>query len=407
VSATTPRIQRPAPAEDPYAVAERRQAARALLRRPLLTADGHADDFRLVRRHREELARLFADGLGYRLVVEPTTARLFKSGLGRDGTRGLRKRSSKTDSPFTPRAYALLCLTVAALTRCKDQLLIDELVAQVRSAAADAPLDLDLDAMADRRALLAVIRALVDLGVLRERDGSLDRWAEDRRVQSLLDVSRERLRLLVAAPLSAATSPDELLDRAALPSAAGGARVAVRRRLVESPVLSVSDLTEEQAEWWGKNRNREREWFRERLGVDLELRAEGALAVDPDTELSDVEFPGGGSARHFALLLVERLATALRDPARDAELSARTWRAAPPEVVDTAAVAVVAAYGKGFRKDHREDQALLRAEAVDVLTGMGLVRVEADGTWLVHAAAARYATAPALVTQRSLFDEGD
>lgn len=401
------RIQRPAPAEDPYAAAERRQAARALLRQPLLTADGQAEGFRLVRRHRDELTRLFADGLGYRLVVEPATARLFKTGLGRDGTRALRRRTSKSDSPFTPRAYALLCLTVAALTRCKDQLLIDELVAQVRSAAADAGLDVDLDAITDRRAFLAAIKALIDLGVLRERDGDLDRWAEDRQAQSLLDVSRERLRLLLAAPLSSATSPDELLDRAALPSAAGGARVAVRRRLVESPIVSVSDLTDEQAEWWGKNRNREREWFHERFGVDVELRSEGALAVDPDGELSDVEFPGGGSAKHFALLVVERLATALRDAARDAEPSSRTWRAAPRELVDATASAVIARYGKGFRKEHRESQAVLRADAVDVLTGMGLVRVDPDGTWQVHAAAARYATAATVVAQRSLFDEGE
>jgi uncharacterized protein (TIGR02678 family) len=401
------RIQRPAPAEDPYAVAERRQAARALLRRPLLTADEQAEEFRLVRRHRDELTRLFAEGLGYRLVLEPTTARLFKSGLGRDGGRGLRRRLSKTDPLFTPRPYALLCLTVAALTRCKDQLLIDELVAQVRSAAADAGLDVDLDAIADRRAFVAAIKALVDFGVLRERDGELDRWAEDRRAQSLLDVSRERLRLLVAAPLSSATSPDELLDRAALPSAAGGARVAVRRRLVESPVMSVVDLTDEQAEWWGKNRNREREWLQDRFGVDVELRAEGAMGVDPDGELSDIEFPGGGSAKHFALLLVERLAAALRDAAREADPASRTWRAASRDLVDATAAAIVARYGKGFRKEHRESEARLRADAVELLTGMGLVRVDPDGTWHDHAAAARYATAATVVAQRSLFDEGE
>lgn len=404
---TATRIQRPAPAEDLYAVAERRQAARALLRRPLLTADEQAEEFRLVRRHRDELTRLFADGLGYRLVVEPTTARLFKSGLGRDSGRGLRRRLSKSDAPFTPRAYALLCLTAAALTRCKDQLLIDELVAQVRSAAADAGLDVDLDAIADRRAFIAAIKALVDFGVLRERDGELDRWAEDRRAQSLLDVSRERLRLLVAAPLSSATSPDELLDRAALPSAAGGARVAVRRRLVESPVMSVVDLTDEQAEWWGKNRNREREWLQDRFGVDVELRAEGAMAVDPAGELTDVEFPGGGSAKHFALLLVERIAAALRDAAREADPASRTWRAAPPELVDGTAAGVIARYGKGFRKEHRESEPRLRADALEVLTGMGLVRVDQDGSWQVHAAAARYATAATVVAQRSLFDEGE
>src|SRR4051794_16980830 len=102
------RVERPVPAEDVHVTAERRRAARALLRRPLLHADGPgAEELRLARRHRAELERTFADGLGYRLVVEPGAARLFKTGLGRDATRPLLRRN---DKPFTPRGYALLCL---------------------------------------------------------------------------------------------------------------------------------------------------------------------------------------------------------------------------------------------------------------------------------------------------------
>ncbi len=302
-------------AEDAQAVAERRTALRALLLHPLMTADGpHAEELLLVRRHREHLQRLFAEGLGYRLVVEPKAARLFKAGLGRDASRPLRRKTSAgRGRPFGPRGYALLCLTMAALTRCPAQLLLDELVAQVRSAVADAGLHVDLDTVADRRALAAALAVLVELGVLVERDGDLARFADDASAQSLLDVRRDRLRLLVAAGLSGAQSPQDLLDAAALPSAAGGARVAVRRRLLESPVLSVSDLTADQAEWWSRNRNREREWLRDNAGLELELRAEGALAIDPEEQLTDVAFPGTGSARHAALLVLERLADAARE----------------------------------------------------------------------------------------------
>src|SRR6266545_337633 len=254
------RFGRPAEAEDPYAAGERRRAARALLRTPLLTAEGPAaDDFRLVRRHRDELTRLFAEGLGYRLEVESRVARLFKAGLGRDASRPLLRRGDRK-RPFSPRAYAMLCLTIAALTRSKDQLLVDELVAQVRSAAADARLDVDLDSYADRRALHAALTALIELGVLRERDhdgGGLERWAQDRNARSLLDVVRDRLRLLLARSFTGLGSAGDLLQTAALPSASGGARVAIRRRLVESPVLSVTELSDERAEWWQKNRNRE------------------------------------------------------------------------------------------------------------------------------------------------------
>ncbi len=346
---------------------ERRTALRALLLHPLLTADGpYADDLLLVRRHREHLQRLCADGLGYRLVVEPRVARLFKAGLGRDATRPLRKRTT-TARPFEPRAYALLCLALAALTRCPAQLLLDELVAQVRSAVADAGLAVDLDTVADRRALAAALGALLELGA----------------TQSLLDVRRDRLRLLVVAGLSGAEGPQDLLDTAALPSAAGGARVAVRRALVESPVLSTQDLTEDQAQWWRRNRPREAEWFRDHVGLELELRAEGALAIDPDETLTDVAFPGTGSARHAALLVLERLVGEVRD---DARISGLTWQPLPDGAVDRAVAAVVAEHGKGLRKAYA-DVALLRADVVEVLIGSGLLRRDA-----VHAAAARYGT---------------
>jgi uncharacterized protein (TIGR02678 family) len=401
------RVERPAPAEDVQVVAERRRAARALLRTPLLHADGpDADDLRLVRRHRGELERLFADGLGYRLVVDPGVARLFKTGLGRDATRPLRRRGGK---PFTPRMYALLCLTVAALGRGKPQLLVDELVAQVRSGAVDAGLDIDLDAIADRRALYAALSALVDLGVLHERDGDLEHWA-DQRTASLLDVRRDRLGLLVSAVLGGAEGPDDLIDSAALPSAAGGARVAVRRRLVETPVLSVDTLTTEQAEWWRRNRNREREWFADRLGLQVELRAEGAVGIDPDGDLTDVEFPGGGSGRRLALLLLDALVARLRPGAREAAAPERVWRRVEPADVAAVTAEVMAEWGAGLKREHRENADVAFAEARQVLVDFGLVRAEPDGGWLVHAAAARYAVSASLAEpagggQQSLFEE--
>jgi uncharacterized protein (TIGR02678 family) len=411
---TTTRIERPAPAVDHQAVAERTQAARSLLLHPLMTTRRpFAEELRLVRRHQSELVRLFAEGLGYRLVVEPGAARLFKAGLGRDSTRPLLKRSG---APFAPRAYALLSLTIAALTRGKAQLLIDELVSQVRSAAADAKIAVDLDSVADRRALYAALSVLVDVGVLSERDGDLEHWA-DRRTQSLLDVHREILSLLISAPLSSATSPEHLLDTAALPSAAGGARTAIRRTLVESPLLSVEDLDEAHADWWRRNRNREREWFRDRFGLDLELRAEGALAVDPEDELTDIVFPGKGATKHLALLLLEQLAGLARDghdtrgPADKTVGAAERdgWRVIPDVAVRSAASEVILLWGEGLRRAQREDPVSAAREALDLLCQLGLLRQSDDGgSWAVHAAAARYATRTTLAEasdsgERSLF----
>jgi uncharacterized protein (TIGR02678 family) len=380
-------VERPKPAEDPYAAAERRRAARALLCEPLLPGDGaSAEDFRLVRRHRTELARMFADGLGYRLVVDMGAARLFKPGLGRDPSRPLTRGSG---APFTPRAYAMLCLTLAALTQARQQLLVDELVAAIRSAAADAGLDVDLDQIGDRRALYAALVALIRYGVLHERDGDLERWTNDGRTLTLLDVRRDRLSLMVSAPLAGSSTPDELLVTAALPSAAGGARVAIRRMLTESPVMSVSGLSVEYAEWWRRNRNREREWFRDRFGLELELRAEGALAVDPEEELTDVSFPGGGSTRHFALLLLCALVGVTR--ARGADGPGRTWTQIPGDEVGRLSAEVFGTWSKWLKREHRERPGLVHEEALALLAALGLIDRDESGTLRVHAAAARYA----------------
>ena len=409
-------VVRPALAEDTQDAHERRLAARALLRRPLMpVGHGHDDDLRLIRRHRIALTRFFSESLGYRLTVDPSGARLFKTGLGRDGSRPLLR--GRAAVPFTPRAYAMLTLTIAALTRTKSQLLVDELVAGVRSTAVEAGIDVDLDAIGDRRALHAALMALVRFGALSERDGDLEHWAEER-TQSLLDVHRDILGLLVAAPLSTLDTVEDLLAPAKVSSAAGGARIATRRRLVESPVLTTADLEPDHAEWWARNRNREREWYLDQLGLSVELRAEGALALHPDEELSDIDFPGRGRTSHLALLLLEAIVDELR-PAGRSEVTSGTpaaWHPIGRGRVDELARQVLAEWSSGLRRDQREDPGAAVAESLRLLESVGLMR-RADGVdpdaWQVHVAACRYRPVARLAEASesgaaSLFDlEGD
>lgn len=391
-------VDRPEGERDAHQAAERRRVMRALLRRPMLHGlgdqadDTTREDLRLVRRHREEVTREFAHSLGYRLIVEASGARLVKAGLGRDASRPLRRptRGSLPGRVFTPSGYALLMLILAVLSRSPGQLLLDELVPLIRSAAADAQVDVDLDALPDRRDLAAALLVLVQLGVLAERDGDLEGWAEAPGTQSLLEVSRERLRLVLAVPLSSVAGPDDLLDAADLPAAAGGARIAVRRSLTESPVLSLTNLDDDQAAWWRRNRNREADWFAERLGLDLELRAEGALAVDPDEELTDLVFPGTGSVKHYALLLLSQLIDGMRGEVRQHDTPHRVWWPVDRAAVDEAHATTHATHRAALRRDHRDDATALLRGVEDVLSAVGLVRAGADG-WQVHAAAARYA----------------
>ena len=157
-------------------------------------------------------------------------------------------------------------------------------------------------------------------------------------------------------------------------------------------MLSTDELTDEQAEWWRRGRNREREWFRDRLGLDVELRAEGAVAVDPEGELTDVEFPGAGSARRLALLVLEGLAdrAAGRRP-RGRGGASGCGGGRGPELVAAVSAEVLATWGAGFKREYRDDAAAALAAARSVLVAAGLVRLDPDGAWLVHAAGARYA----------------
>ena len=96
-----------------HETAERRDAARALLRSPVLTAAEHPDELALVRRHATALKSSFATFLGYPLVVESSFARLVKAPLAPEAPTRAARRSS--GSLFHPRTYTYLALVCAGL----------------------------------------------------------------------------------------------------------------------------------------------------------------------------------------------------------------------------------------------------------------------------------------------------
>lgn len=185
-------------AHDVALAAERRAAARLLLAHPLVTSTGpHSDTFPLVRRHADWLAQRFQQVFGYRLLVEATYARLFKAGLGPGSGHRLERPS--TGTPFTPRTYACLTLALSVLVTAPEQILLSQLVADLRAAAVDAGIEItDTGRQAERRTLAAALRQLVDWGVLVETEGHVSALAEEREGEALLTVDREIARAVVA-----------------------------------------------------------------------------------------------------------------------------------------------------------------------------------------------------------------
>lgn len=372
--------------------AQRRAAARALLQFPMLTTRFHADDLKAVRHHGPALKNMFATMLGYPLVIEASFARLIKAPLSAHVPARAALRSS--GGPFTPRTYSYLALVCAGLLApgTGEQVLLSSVVEQLRSDAALVGVLVE-DTLADRRHFVAVIDLLVSWGVVEETAGSVAAWG-DRREEALLTVNRNLLPHLLARPLHAMTSPSQLVD--AVPEGAEQPRRTLRRKLAENPVVSREDLTDAERDVLSRERTDLSRMLEENFGLNLEVRAEGALAFDPDNEVTDVPFPGNGTVRQAALLLLDALIDVHRPtPGATSTVAGRavpgltcTW-----VEVDQALDELVERHNKAWSMQYVADPAHLRDDIVELLSGVGLVAATAEA-FVVHPAAARFRPNP-------------
>jgi uncharacterized protein (TIGR02678 family) len=363
--------------------AERRTAVRLLLRRPLVTPATHPDEFSLIRRHADELARQFNQVLGYRLTVEPGFARLHKAGLGQGSGRRLERGSG---APFTPRTYAYLALALAALVTAPEQLLLSEVVSRTRAMAAEAGIDLgEPNRATERRAFVAALKQLMAWHVLTEDEGSVESYAGDDDADALLTIDRELARHLVGGPVSQSATPADLIEKATDPGEAGP-RHRVRRLLVETPVVYVADLTEEERDWLRRSQRREQRILEDFTGLRAEIRAEGVALIDPEQELTDTQFPGTGTVAWAALLLVGRLVAELEPASGAADI------AIPEGRIEDHLRVLAEEHGKTWSRELTSAPALLNEAVLDLLHRMGLIRParSPQAGWLLTTAAARY-----------------
>ncbi|MPY95676.1 MAG: TIGR02678 family protein, partial [Acidimicrobiia bacterium] len=356
----------PTVADDPQAAVERRVAARHLLQRPLTCLEHDPDTFRLVRRHEVELDRWFTQRLGYRLHLGAETARLFKTTTVPAG-RPLRTAS---DRPFTQLEYVLLALVLASTAAGPTIVSLRDLVDQVRSAAAEAEVALAGDAT-ERRALVSVLRWMIDAGLAAELHARVDAYATDETADAVLKLRPDRIALVPLPRLAGVDDAEELL-------AEGERRAATRQwlraRLVEEPVLYREDVDEAE---WGELRRRlgeEGRMLDEMFGLVVEARAEGVAVIDPTGVLADRRFPAGGTLGHAALLLI-------------GELEGRAWASAD-ELVATAAG--LASRNPRWSNDLVAAPERLARKVVDLLVELRLAEVGPAGEMRLRPAANRF-----------------
>lgn len=356
---------------------ERERALRALLMRPLIAS--RDPDLELVRRHAEYLRDWFGREAGWNLQVERQCARLYKRpAMFTDFTRGLPE--------FDRERYALLCLACAVLERAESQITLRALGERLLESAADPELasrgfTYTLASARERRALVAVCRLLLELGVLARVAGDEEAYV-NQSGDVLYDVHRRVLARLpsgtAGASLIAATQPDldfdgrlSALNDEYVPDSPESRRTALRfrlaRRLLDDPVLYHDELTSEELEYLASQRGPMVYRLAQATGLTAELRAEGLALVDADGELSDKHLPAVGTEAHATLLVAEYLARA-----------AKTDAAAIHSLHELAAFLRDAAdrYGRYWRKDAREAGAEieLAREAVDRLVALRLVQ---------------------------------
>ncbi|WP_127355695.1 TIGR02678 family protein [Actinacidiphila soli] len=375
--------------------ADLQRAGRALLKEPLLLAGGpHGDEFRLVRRHADELREWFDRNTGWPLQVDAESARLRRTpGTLADPTHPARE-ASRAAVPFTRRRYVLLCLALAALERGEAQIALGRLAEQVVMDAGDPHLEaagiaFTLERRDERLDLAAVVRLLLRLGVLRRVAGDEDAYVSgagdvlydvERRVMAGLLAARhgpsmirlqgfeERLAALTA---EAELDSDELRFRAI--------RWKLTRRLLDDPVLYYDELTDAELVYLTRQRSFITARINELTGLVAEVRAEGIAMVDPLDDLTDVRMPESGTHGHVTLLLAEHLAAA-QGPVDRAELENRVRE-------------LTVEHGGFWSKSAREPgaEAELVEQALAKLTALRLVTRTADGAAVPLPALARYA----------------
>ena len=288
--------------------AERSRAIRELLVTPILDVDGDQDRFGLVVRHHEWLTDWFEATCGWQLSVDIGAgfARLAKRSARPDPTRPLRRLRGNKGS-FDRRRFQLLCLICAELVRRP--------VTTIGLLAQAIPPDAGFDTSrrVDRTAFVDSLLALDQWGVVRASAGSVDAFVDDERGNAILTADTARLhRLLVStnAPSGVADSAnltevtEALLaeprygDAARDPGTASEdqrlrwTRHNLARRVLDDPVVLLDDLSQAEQDYLVNPSGRR--WLRDRIaeaGLELEERAEGVLAIDPDAIATDLQFP--------------------------------------------------------------------------------------------------------------------
>ena len=243
-----------------------------------------------------------------------------------DGTHPAREPRSQL--PFGRRRYVLVCLALSVLERADAQITLGRLAEGIIVAAGDerlavAGVTFELSGREERSDLVAVVRVLLELGVLARVAGDEDAFVREAG-DVLYDVQRHVMAVLISAPrgpstIAAHDFDGRLRELIAEPEPVSedlrtrAIRHRLTRRLLDEPVVYFDELSEAELAYLTSQRSALTKRISERTGLVAEIRAEGIAMVDPRDELTDVRMPEVGTDGHVALLITEYLAARADD----------------------------------------------------------------------------------------------
>jgi uncharacterized protein (TIGR02678 family) len=395
---------------DREARGERQVCLRALLQTPLLLAEGtQGSTFRLIRRHADWLRAWFAAEPAWPLVVEQEYARLSKIPARLDDP-SFPARDHK-GLAFSRRRYVLLCMVLAVLEKAERQTILGHIAEQVAmklrgdELLAGAGMDVHFERRAERIDLIAVIRMLVERGVLTRIHGDEEGYVQHAG-EVLYTINRSVLARIAVMQCGPSTLPDLPNDERPIrlhPSELFSEGDAARRRrsrttltrlLLDHPVVYYADLPEEELAYLHSQRTRLTQEIETACGLIAEIRSEGIAMVDPQRKLTDHAMPDEGTMGHAALLLAEFLIPHIATPgANDAVAS---HDAGVPILRVAQHLATQATANKArWRRDAQEPagQQKLLDDVVNRLQSLGLLRRNQDSIF-PQPALARYRLDP-------------
>ncbi len=273
-----------------------------------------------VLRWADQMTSDFRDILGYTLVATTRQVRLIRKLDALDDTLAA-VFAAKSGRPFDRRRLAYLCLVLASFQRSRVEISLADLVRTFTPHAnAIDGLGFDPAVTQHRAAVVDVLDWLVDRGVLRLSDGSVESWANDTdRGDALYDIDHDISAALFrpARPMQHLTSAAGLLDATFTSTKRQARREAAAQRsaraLIEYPVVYYAQVEPEIAEALSQSGVAEN--LARLTGLAVERRAEGIMLADAGGRFTDRPFPGrGGAVNRAAGLLLAKIADVIEDP---------------------------------------------------------------------------------------------